>query len=58
MVGYEPVVTPYWFHNVMWSVVNCVPESMASSIRLSQSISIRKRALKKKAAKAAEDKKQ
>ena len=48
-VGYEPRCTPYWAHAMMWWMISMVPPAFMDSIRLSQNLSIRKRALAKEA---------
>jgi len=48
-IGYEPRVSPFWVHSIMWAIISCIPESMMDNIRYKQSLSIRKRALAKKA---------
>ena len=56
-VGNPPIVTtPYWVHGVLWSILNTIPETAVDYARMSMCLSIRKRALKKKAEKEKEKK--
>ena len=54
-VGYEPRVSPFWAHAAMWAIVASLPEWFMDNVRYGQSMSIRKRALKKKAAAKAKE---
>ncbi|GBG58633.1 hypothetical protein CBR_g33 [Chara braunii] len=53
-IGYEPRCTPYWVHAIMWCVISMLPEGWMDSIRLKQSLAIRKRALLKEKMKKGE----
>jgi len=48
-IGFEPRVTPFWVHTIMWGAIARMPEAIFDSIRLGMCLGIRKRALKKKA---------
>jgi len=50
-IGYESRITPYWVHTIMWGIIARVPTSVMDSVRLSQNISIRNRAMDKEAKK-------
>ena len=48
-IGAEDVCTPYWVHTVMWGIIACMPPKIWDAIRMSQVLTIRKRAMAKKA---------
>uniref|UniRef100_A0A7S3E5Q6 Very-long-chain 3-oxoacyl-CoA reductase n=1 Tax=Chloropicon laureae TaxID=464258 RepID=A0A7S3E5Q6_9CHLO len=47
-IGYETRVSPYWTHNIIWSIIWAMPEGLMDSIRIGMTTNIRKRALAKK----------
>jgi len=50
----ECVVSPYWPHTLMGAVMDIMPESIVTSVIMSMHMAIRKRGMKKDAAKKAE----
>mmetsp|Transcript_25733 Transcript_25733/g.38013 ORF Transcript_25733/g.38013 Transcript_25733/m.38013 type:complete len:329 (-) Transcript_25733:164-1150(-) len=49
----DPVVSPFWFHAVQGWVLECLPVFVVEKALMSMHMSIRKRGMKKEAAKAA-----
>jgi len=47
MMGYEPVISPYWAHALMLYLISLAPANVAMKFVKGQHLAIRKRALKK-----------
>ena len=50
-VGQDARCSPHWAHSMQWAAMGLIPERQMNNIRLKQTKLIRKKALKKKAAK-------